>query len=71
MIKDSEGLRLWRASVPGTLWCMIRARTAIPASPLDVLTFLLNDSCIPKYDELFDKIEIVETVDESSVFKRT
>ena len=71
MIKDGDGLKLWRAAVPGTVWCMIRTRTAVSASPSEVLTYLLNDSCIPDYDELFDKIDIVEPVDETSVFKRT
>ncbi len=71
MIKDNDGLKLWRATVPGTVWCMIRTRAAVTASPLEVQEYLLNDSCIPDYDELFAKIEVIETVDETSVFKRT
>ncbi|CAM9416510.1 unnamed protein product [Scytosiphon promiscuus] len=71
IIKDSDGLKLWRATVPGTVWCMIRTRAAVTAPPREVLAYLLNDSCIPDYDELFAKIELVETVDETSVFKRT
>lgn len=71
IIKDSDGLKLWRATVPGTVWCMIRTRAAVTAPPREVLEYLLNDSCIPDYDELFAKIEIVEKVDDTSVFKRT
>lgn len=71
LIKQGDGARLWRAQVPGTVWCMIRTRAAVPASPQTVLDFLLDESCIPKYDELFDKIEVVEPVDDVSIFKRT
>ncbi|CAN0408421.1 unnamed protein product [Ectocarpus sp. 12 AP-2014] len=71
IIKDSDGLKLWRATVPGTVWCMIRTRAAVTASPREVLTYLLNDSCIPEYDELFAKIEVIESIDDTSVFKRT
>lgn len=71
MIRHGEGTRLWRAIVPGTVWCMIRTRTTVPASPSTVLAYLLDDSCIPTYDELFDKIYVVEAVDSNSVFKRT
>lgn len=71
MIKHGDGTKLWRAIVPGSVWCMIRTRTTVPASPMTVLNFLLDDDCIPQYDELFDKIEVVEAVDDNSVFKRT
>lgn len=71
MIKDDDGMKLWRAAVPGTVWCMIRTRATVPASPLEVLTYLLDDNCISEYDELFDKIKVIEPVDESSTFKRT
>lgn len=71
MIKDDDGMKLWRAAVPGTVWCMIRTRATVPAPPLEVLTYLLNDNCISEYDELFDKIKVIEPVDESSTFKRT
>lgn len=71
MIKAGDGLKLWRAEVPGTMWCMIRTRTSVSAPPLEVLAYLLKDECIPEYDELFDKIHVVEKVDDSSMFKRT
>ena len=71
MMKDGDGMKLWRAAVPTTVWCMIRTRAAVPAPPLEVLTYLLDDSCISEYDELFDKIEVIEPIDDSSTFKRT
>lgn len=71
LIKDSDGLKLWRASVPGSVWCMIRTRASVLVPPSEVLNYLLNDACIPEYDELFDRIELVEKVDHSGAFKRT
>lgn len=71
LIKQGDGVRLWRAQVPGTVWCMIRTRTALVAPPQVVLDYLLDDTCIPTYDELFDKIEVIEAVDSTSTFKRT
>lgn len=71
IIKDGDGLKLWRASVPGTEWSMIRTRAFVSATPREVMAYLLRDECISEYDELFDKIEVIEQVDARSVFKRT
>lgn len=57
--------------MPGTVWCMIRTRTPLVAPPQVVLDYLLDESLISTYDELFDKIQVIEAVDSTSTFKRT
>ncbi|CAN0075651.1 unnamed protein product [Discosporangium mesarthrocarpum] len=64
-------MKLWKATVPGTVWCMIRTRAFVPAEPKSVMELLIDDSRIGEYDELFDKLFVVEVVDDCSIFKRT
>ena len=54
-----------------TAWSMIRTRARLAASPSAVLQFLLDDSRIAEYDDLFDKIAVVEALDANAAFKRT
>ncbi|CAM9718016.1 unnamed protein product, partial [Phaeothamnion confervicola] len=66
------GARLWKASVPGSVWSILRVRASLTAAPSEVLALLLDDARIGEYDELFDKISLVEAVEGGDcAFKRT
>eukprot|EP00953_Heterococcus_sp_UTEX-ZZ885_P010167 5937-Heterococcus_DN1.PRE.1 len=73
LVRDGgeSGVKLWKCALPGSAWSMIRTRTRLAASPSTVLDLLLDDSRIGEYDDLFDKIRVVEVVDEQAAFKRT
>jgi START domain len=73
LVRDGgeSGVKLWKCALPGSAWSMIRTRTRLAASPSTVLDLLLDDSRIGEYDDLFDKIRVVEAVDEQAAFKRT
>lgn len=73
LVRDGgdEGVRIWKCDQVGSSWSMIRTRSRLNAEPGDVLSLLLDDSRITEYDDLFDKIWVVERIDDCSMFKRT
>jgi len=52
--------------VTGTKWNCYRVSGMIEATPMQVASLVLNDDRIGEYDEMFDRIELLEVVDEKS-----
>lgn len=71
LVRKGPAIRLWVSPHLDSSWQMIRTRAHLDASPPAILRLLLDDSRIGEYDDLFDRICVIEPIDDNSVFKRT
>ncbi|CAM9296249.1 unnamed protein product, partial [Phaeothamnion confervicola] len=64
LVRDRRGIQVWTSPVPDSPWYRIRARMRCEATPQQLLSLLIDDTRIGEYDRMFDRIRLVERVDD-------